>query len=96
MVSGSVPRRCEGTDDGVAELDDLTVREHCMFELHAGADGQVGGRSGGLDQRGEPRDVIGLDVRLEHGRDRSARALGRLEVALDELDVRIDHSEGPA
>jgi hypothetical protein len=40
--------------------------------------------------------VIGLDVRLEHGGDRGARALGRLEVALNELDVRIDDAEGRA
>lgn len=37
--------------------------------------------------------MVGLNVRLEYGSDRRTRALGRFEVTVDELDMRIDDGE---
>ena len=48
-----------------------------MVELDAGARRQVGACAGALDQRGQPGDVVGLHVRLEHGDDRAPCASAR-------------------
>jgi len=40
--------------------------------------------------------VVGLEMRLEHGHDRHALALGQLDVGVDEIDVRIDDGEALA
>ena len=70
VVGGRVAGRRQGADDGVAELHDLVVGERDVGELHAGARGQVGGRPGRLDEPGQARDMIGLQVRLEYRDDR--------------------------
>jgi hypothetical protein len=58
-------------------LDHLPVAEGAMFELDACALGEVGGRPGQRHELGQPRDVIGLQMRLEHGDDRDALTLRR-------------------
>ena len=92
-VGGRMPGRRNRTDDRVPELDDVAVGKRLVLELDACVRGEVGGRTGRLDERREAGYVIGLDVRLEDGRDRRARPLGGVEVALDELDVRVDDRE---
>jgi hypothetical protein len=37
--------------------------------------------------------MVGLNMGLENRRDRGTGALGRFQVAVDELDVGIDNSE---
>ena len=64
-----------------------------MVELDAGALGQVRRRAGALDQLGQPGDVVGLHVRLEHGDDRDALRLGERDVLVDQVDVRVDDRE---
>ena len=64
-----------------------------MLELDPGARGQVRRRAGALDELGQPRDVVGLHVRLEDGDDRHALRLGERDVLVDEVDVRIDDRE---
>jgi hypothetical protein len=88
-----VPRHGQSANDGVPELDDVAVSERLVWEGNAGLGRKVRGRARRLDERREAGNVIRLDVRLEHGRDRRAHALGRLHVLLDELDVRIDDRE---
>ena len=55
--------------------------------------GQVGGRAGALDQLGQPGDVVGLHVGLEHGGDRRALRLGEGDVVVDQVDVGVDDRE---
>ena len=69
------------------------VGERDMPELDAGSGGQVGGRTGALDQRRQAGDVVGLDVRLEHGHDRRPDRGGCHEVLVDEIGVRVDDGE---
>ena len=61
-----------------------------MLERDARSSRQVGGRAGPLDQRGQPRDVVGLHVRLEHGDDRRPDRGRGGDVVLDEVGVRVD------
>ena len=93
VMGERVARRGDRLELGVAELDDLAVGERVMLELDPGALGQVGGRAGALDELRQPRDVVGLDVRLEHGDDRDALRLGQRDVVVDEIDVRVDDRE---
>jgi hypothetical protein len=93
VVRRRVPRRGESANDGVSELDDVTVSEGGMGELDAGLGWKICRRSRCLDQRGKPRHVVGLHVRLEYGRDRSTRPLGCLQVPVHKLNVWIDNGE---
>jgi hypothetical protein len=92
-VSRRMTRGRQGTDDRVSELDYGIVRERRVRELHARSFGKIGSRAGRLDERGQPGDVVGLDVRLEDGGDRRSCPLGGLEVGLDQLEVRVDDRE---
>ena len=56
-------------DHRVAELDLLAVRKRLVRELGAGSLRHVGGRAGPLDQLRQARDVVRLDMRLDHGGD---------------------------
>jgi hypothetical protein len=74
----------------VAELDLVRVCERDVLEGDTGADGQIAGRADALDERGEPGDVIGLDMRLEHRHDRRSDRGRDSQVVVDEVDVRVD------
>ena len=93
VVGERVAGRGQRLQLGVAEHDDLTVGQRVVREVHAGALGQVRGRARALDELGQPGDVVGLQVRLEHRDDRHALALGELDVRVDEVDMRIDDRE---
>ena len=75
VVRERVPGRGDRLELGVAELDDLAVAQRMVLELDAGALGQVGRRAGARDQLGQPGDVVGLHVGLEHRDDRRRPAL---------------------
>ena len=77
----------------VAELDLGAVAQHIVHELDLRSGRKVTGGPGGFDERGQTGDVISLNMRLEHGDDRRADALGLGEVALDERLVRVDYRE---
>jgi hypothetical protein len=93
VVRRRVPRRSESANDGVSKLDDVTVIEGGVGELDPSLGWKVGRRSRRLDQRRKPRNVVGLDMRLEDSRDRSTRALSRLDVPVHKLNVGIDDRE---
>ena len=42
---------------------------------------------------GQPGDVVGLHVRLEHGDDGDALRLGERHVLVDQVGVRVDDRE---
>ena len=93
VMGDGVTGRRDRLDLGVAEHDDLAVGQRLLGELDAGPLGKVCGRPGARHKLGQPGDVVGLHVRLEHGDDRHALALGLLDVGVDELDARVDHGE---
>ena len=93
VVRGRVAGRGQRLQLGVAEAHDLAVGQRVVVELDAGALGQVGRGARARDELGQARDVVGLHVRLEHRDDRRALRLGEREVAVDEIDVRVDHRE---
>jgi len=68
VMGRRMTRRGDHGHDRVAELDHLTVAERDVLERHIRPRRQVAGRSGALRECRQPRDVIGLYVRLE-GRD---------------------------
>lgn len=96
---GVVGERVTGRGDGlqlrVAEPDDLTVGERVTLELHPGALRQVRGGAGPLDERGQARDVVGLEVRLEHDDDARALCLGERDVVIDEVDMGATTASSP-
>ncbi len=92
VVRRGVAGRCERSHERVPELDDLTVTDRDMLEVDRSPSRQIRGRSG-LDERGQPGDVIGLHVRFEDGTDRRTETPGFLEVLVDEVGVRIDDGE---
>ena len=80
VVRRRVTRRRDRGHDGVAELDDVAVRERRRARSRHPPERQVGGRTGALDERRQAGDVVGLHVRLEDGHDRRserARAASR-------------------
>jgi hypothetical protein len=93
VMGGGVPRRRERLHRRIAEPDALAVVERDVLELDVGADRQVRRGSRARHQLGQPRDVVGLHMRLEHRDDRNALHLGERHVLLDEIHVRIDHRE---
>ena len=64
-----------------------------MLELHARVDRQIGASAGALHECRQARDVVGLDVRLEHRGDRRADRGRGFEVGVHEVGVRIDDRE---
>ena len=92
-MRGGVSGRGERADRRVAQLDDLAVAERDVLERDARPLGQVRRGSGALDELRQAGHVVGLHVRLEHGHDRDALRLGQRDVAVDEVDVRIDDRE---
>jgi hypothetical protein len=93
MVSRGVARRRHRLDHRVAEPHELAVGERVVIEVDARALGHVAGGARALDQLRKPRDVIGLDVGLEHRRDPGALSLGAGDVLVNQVRMRIDHGE---
>src|SRR6476469_1447567 len=89
VVRRRVARRRHRGDERVPELDQLTVVERAVWEVDLRARREVRGGAGGRHELGETRDVVGLDVGLEHGHDLAGRRRA-LDVGLDQLDVRVD------
>ena len=92
-MGGRVPRRRDGAELGVPELDALAVAERHVIEVDTGAGGEIGGRARALDELRQSRDVVGLHMRLEGGDDGGALCIGQGDVVVDEVDVRIDDRE---
>jgi hypothetical protein len=92
-MCGRVTRRRDRLKLGVAELDRVAVGERDVAEVHVGALGQVRGRARSLDQLGQPGDVVGLHVRLEHRDDRDPLALGYANVLVHQVGVRVHDGE---
>ena len=90
IVRRGVAGSGERLDLGVAELDDLAIRERMVLEVHAGALGEIGGRARAGGELRKTGDVVGLHVRVEHGNDRRALAVGQRDVLIDQIDVRVD------
>ena len=90
-----MPRRRDRLDHGVAELERLAVCEWLMLELRARSLGHVGRCPGPLDQLGQTRDVISLDVGLDHGGDLRSLGLGSGDVLIDQVDVSVYDGELP-
>ena len=88
VVGGSVPGRGDRAQLGVAELDDLAVGQGDVLEVDTGALREVRGRAGALDQRRQSRDVVCLNVCLQHRDDRHALRLRDPDVIVDEIRVR--------
>jgi hypothetical protein len=88
-MSRSVPRRCHGAHNSVPELDHLSARKGRVRKLDTRALRKVGGGPGSLDECRKSGYVVRLHMGLEDRHDRSSRALGRLEVRIDELNVGI-------
>ena len=65
-----------------------------VVERHAGVLGQVRRRAGAGDQVRQPRDVVGLDVRVKDRRDTRALPLGERDVLVHQVDVRVHDGEG--
>ena len=64
-----------------------------MLEVDSGTLGQIRGRAGAPHELRQPGDVVGLDVRVEHGDDRHALRVGQRGVLVNEVDVRVDDGE---
>ena len=77
----------------VAELEHLAVRERMVLEVDSGTLRQVRTRAGAPHEFRQPGDVVGLDVRVEHGDDRHALRIGQRDVLVNEVDVRVDDGE---
>ena len=65
-------RCCDRSHEGVTELDHVAAVEGDVLELNPGFCRQIRDCAGALDQGGQPRDMVGLYVRLEDGDDRCA------------------------
>ena len=70
--------RLAGSDDDV----DIAV-----LEVDTGSLREVSSRAGALDELRQAGDVVGLDVRLEHGDDRDPLRVGQGDVVVDQIDV---------
>ena len=92
VVSRRVPGRGKRAHDRVSERDDFPVGERDVFEVDDPAGGQIR-RSTGFDKSGKSGDVVCLDVGLKDSADRRSETLRLLEIALDEVEVRIDDGE---
>ncbi len=95
VVSRSMTWSRKRADVRVPELDDVAVGKRLMGELDGRVSREVRRCAGCLDERGQPRHVVCLHVRLENRGDRRARTLRLREVAVDERFVRVDDGEPP-
>jgi molybdate transport repressor ModE-like protein len=93
MVGRRMARSRERANDGVPELDDVTVCEPDVREVDARPDREIRLRSRRTDERRQAGEVVGLNVRLENGRDRGPDSLRLCEVRVDELRMRVEHGE---
>ena len=66
----------------------VTLSPFCFYDIGYVDNLDLGSQSRTLRSAG-----VGLDVRLEHRHDRRAGRLGRLEIAVDKLHVRIHHAQ---
>ena len=89
VMGGGVARRRDRFDLGVADPHDIAVGKWLVIELDPGPGRQIWSGAGALDQRRHPREVVGLDVRLQHGGDPGALGLGELDVGVDQIDVGV-------
>src|SRR5262249_8930628 len=74
----------------VSELEHLAVGERVVLETDTAALGQVGRRAGAAYELWQTRDVVRLDMRVEHCDDRHSLRVGQPDVLVDEVDVRLD------
>ena len=95
VVRRRMPGRPERTYARVSERDLRAVLEFLVVELDRGPRRQVCRRTRRFDQRRQPRDVVRLNVRLQHSNDRRSGPLRLIEIGIDERFVRIDHRELP-
>jgi hypothetical protein len=77
---------------GVAELDKSTVVKRVVCELDAGSGREIRDRTRALHQLWQPGHMIGLHVGLEHGNNRVSDRVGRRQVTVDQIRVRINDS----
>jgi hypothetical protein len=92
-VRRRVTGRGDRRHDCVSQLDDVSIGECNMLEGDSGFSREVADGARALDERRQPGDVVGLHVRLEHGRDWCADGCGGREVLVDEIDVWIDNGQ---
>jgi hypothetical protein len=95
MMGRRVPRCLNRSHERVPELHHIAIGKRNMLKRNARAGGQVRDRTCVLDERGQTRDVVRLNVRLEHSHDRCANRRGRSEIVVDEICVRIDDRQLP-
>ena len=93
VMHRGVPGSRERTDDRVAHLHLLAIRERVMIEIDAGIDRKVGTGPGPLHEHGKAGHVIGLDVRLEHGGNRRSDHGRSVDVFIHEISVGIHDRE---
>ena len=93
VVCRRVTRGPDYTNDGVAQLNDVTVSKLGVRELDVSAGRKVGGGAGRFDDFRQSGDVVGLYVRLEDRDDRRATLPGGGEIRVDELRMRIDDGQ---
>ena len=85
----------EAADD-IAQDDFIAICHRHEGESHIGAVGQDVSGSGCLGQRPPGRNVIGMEMGIDHMADLHLRRLGGIEIRLDVAD-RVNHqSGGPA
>ena len=83
VVGRRMPGRRERAHARVPERKLCAVLELLVLELDPRSSRQVRRRVGRLDERRQPRDVVRLHVRLEHGRDLGADGGRRRQVLVD-------------
>ena len=94
-MSRGVAGCADRLDHGVAELDELPVGEGPVGELGAGSLRQVGGGAGSLGESRESRDVVRLNVGLDHRDDLRALRVRGGDVVIDQVRMRVDDGELP-
>ena len=73
MVRRSMAGRRDRRDSRIPQLNHGAIVKRGVLEIDARTDGEVRRRAGALHQLGQPRNVVGLDVGLEHRHDRLSR-----------------------
>ena len=83
----------DGPDLRVSELDALAVLQRVVVELDPGAGREIGLCACARDELGQPGNVVGLHVCLEHRHNLRAELGRRLDVVVDEIGVRVNDRE---